>query len=185
MKEWGPQKLLNLWTFFQLWLKQQDFHLWTNVLNQVMISNCVPKEKVWHHYLRYSFWTSIPWFIECSALMFAIFFNLIRGHPKKTLYFGVGCTLDLFALNPFKLQYSLLVSLWKPSHCGYKKWYFHFYSCQINKSDIWLQFEKNEKNPPEGADMQKNQKQILKLLYLHYWSAPRGPRGVKRCAKIH
>ena len=27
--------------------------------------------------------------------------------------------------------------------------------CQINKSDSWLQFEKNEKNPPEGADMQK------------------------------
>ena len=77
MKEWDPQKLLNLWTFFQLWLKRQDFHLWTNVLNQVMISNCVRKEKVWHHYLRYSFWTSIPWFIDFSALMFAIVFNLI------------------------------------------------------------------------------------------------------------
>ena len=102
--------------------------------------------------------------------------------PNRPLH---RCTLDLFALNPFKLQHSQLVSLWKPSHCGYKKWYCHFYSCQINKSDSWLQFEKNEKNPPEGADMQKNQKQILKLLYLHYWSAPRGPRGVKRCAKIH
>ena len=49
-----------------------------------------------------------------------------------------------------------------------KKIYCHFSSCQINKSDIWLQFEKNFKNPPDGADMQKNQKQILKLLYLHY-----------------
>ena len=88
MKEWGPQKLLNLWTFFQLWLKQQDFHLWTNVLNQVMISNCVPKEKVWHHYLRYSFWTSIPWFIDCSALMFAISLYLIRGHSKDCDTFG-------------------------------------------------------------------------------------------------
>jgi hypothetical protein len=39
---------------------------------------------------------------------------------------------------------------------------------QINKSDIWLQFEKNEKSPQDGADNQKNQKQILKLLYLHY-----------------
>ena len=99
--------------------------------------------------------------------------------------YGTEYTLDLFALNPFKLQHSQLASLWKPSHCGYKKWHCHFYSCQIIKSDIWLQFEKNEKNPPEGADMQKNQKQILKLSYLHYWSAPRGPKGVKRCAKIH
>ena len=94
-------------------------------------------------------------------------------------------TLDLLALFSFKLQHSQLVSLWKFSHCGYKKWCCHFYSCQINKSDIWLQFEKNEKNPPDGADMQKNQKQILKLLYLHYWRAPRGPRGVKRGARIH
>ena len=31
----------------------------------------------------------------------------------------------------------------------------NFYSCQINKSDLWLQFEKNEKNPPVSADMQK------------------------------
>ena len=42
-------------------------------------------------------------------------------------------------------------------------------SHQINKSDIWFQFEKNEKkNPPDGADMQKKPKQILKLLYLRY-----------------
>jgi hypothetical protein len=34
--------------------------------------------------------------------------------------------------------------------------------CQINKGDIWLKFENNEKNPPGGAVIQKNQKQILK-----------------------
>ena len=36
------------------------------------------------------------------------------------------------------------------------------YTRQINKGDIWLQFENNEKNPPDGAVIQKNQKQILK-----------------------
>ena len=51
--------------------------------------------------------------------------------------------------------------------------------------DIWLQFEKKEKNPPGGTVMQKNQKQFLKLLFLHYGCAPIGPRGVKRCARIH
>ena len=132
--------------------------------------------------------------LECLAVfaktesIFTVFHTMqFSKHVCKIIFcafFGwktslTGNTLDLFALNPFKLQHSQLVSLWKPSHCGYKKWYCHFYSCQVNKSDIWLQFEKNEKNPPEGADMQKNQKQILKLLYLHYWSAPRGPRGVK------
>ena len=31
----------------------------------------------------------------------------------------------------------------------------------------------------------KKLKQILKHLYLHYWRAPSGTRGVKRCASIH
>ena len=43
----------------------------------------------------------------------------------------------------------------------------------------------NEKNPPDGADMQKIKNKILQLLYLHYWRTPRGPRDVKRCARIH
>ena len=103
---------------------------------------------------------------------------------KKNAHFfsatyGQLFTLDLLALIPFKLQHSQLVSLWKSSHSGYKKWYCHFYTCQINKGDIWLQFENNEKNPPGGAVIQKNQKQILKSWYLHYWRAPRGARGVK------
>jgi hypothetical protein len=38
----------------------------------------------------------------------------------------------------------------------------------MKEISIWLQFKKNEKNPQDGADMQKNQKQILKLLNLHY-----------------
>ena len=54
-------------------------------------------------------------------------------------------TLDLLALISFKLQHSQLVSLWKFSHCRYKKWYSHFYICQIKISEIWHQFEKNEK----------------------------------------
>ena len=37
----------------------------------------------------------------------------------------------------------------------------------------------NLKNPPGGATVAKYSKQILKLLYLHYLSAPRGARGVK------
>ena len=38
-----------------------------------------------------------------------------------------------------------------------------------------------KKNTPDGADIQKNQKQILKLLYLHYWRAPRaGVPGVSK-----
>ena len=36
------------------------------------------------------------------------------------------------------------------------------YTCQINKGDIWFQFENNEKNLPDGAAIQKNEKQILK-----------------------
>ena len=31
----------------------------------------------------------------------------------------------------------------------------------------------------------KKQKQIVKLLYLNYGSATRGPRGVKKCPRIH
>ena len=41
------------------------------------------------------------------------------------------------------------------------------------------------KNPPGGATVKKQSKQILKLWYLHYWCAPRGPRGVKRRTRIH
>ena len=48
-----------------------------------------------------------------------------------------GSTLYLLVLTPFKLQHSQLVSLWKSSHSGYKKWYCHFYTCQINKGDIY------------------------------------------------
>ena len=79
----------------------------------------------------------------------AITYSLHCTKQRQSLFSFSGvplhCTLDLLALIPFKLQHSQLVSLWKFSHCGYKKWYCHFYSCQINKSDIWLQFEKNEK----------------------------------------
>ena len=109
-----------------------------------------------------------------------IFTHMLFQYVKK-----VCTTLDLLALIPFKLKHSQLVSLWKSSHSGYKKWYCHFYTCQINKGDIWLQFENNEKNPPGGAVIQKNQKQILKSWYLHYWHTPRGARGVKRCARIY
>ena len=41
-------------------------------------------------------------------------------------------------------------------------------------------FDENEKNPPGGATVAKYSKQILKLIYLHYLTAPRGARGVKR-----
>ena len=45
---------------------------------------------------------------------------------------------------------------------------FTFYTCQINKGDILLQFEKLKKKSPNGAVIQKYQKQILKGGYLYY-----------------
>jgi hypothetical protein len=51
--------------------------------------------------------------------------------------------------------------------------------CQINKSDIWLQVDKNEKNLPDGADMQKNQKQILEL-FISTIDVPPGVPGVSK-----
>jgi hypothetical protein len=39
---------------------------------------------------------------------------------------------------------------------------------------------KRVKKLPDGAVVQKYQKQILKQWYLHYWHAPRGARGVKK-----
>ena len=50
----------------------------------------------------------------------------------------------------------------KPAFVATKTFIFHFYACQTNKGDIWLQFESIEKNPPGGSVIQKNQKQILK-----------------------
>jgi hypothetical protein len=40
-----------------------------------------------------------------------------------------------------------------------------------------------KKNPPGGATAAKYSKQILKLIYLHYLTAPRGARGVKRIGR--
>ena len=48
-------------------------------------------------------------------------------------------------------------------------------------ASIW----KIEKTSPDGAVIQKYQKQMLKWGYLHYWSTPRDPRGSKRSAMIH
>ena len=69
----------------------------------------------------------------------------------------LGHTLYLLDLIPFKLQHSQLVSLWKFSHCGYKRWYFTFYTCQINTSDIWLQFE--------NSCHYHNTKKVLKSIF--------------------
>ena len=41
-------------------------------------------------------------------------------------------------------------------------------------------FDENEKNPPGGATVAKYSKQILKL---HYLTALRGARGVKRTGR--
>ena len=59
------------------------------------------------------------------------------------------------------------------------------------KTDIWLQFENDEKNPPV---IQKNKKQILKSWYFYYWCAPKGCQKMRQyllnmplevwCAKI-
>jgi hypothetical protein len=47
-----------------------------------------------------------------------------------------------------------------------------------------LNYKANEKNTPGGATVAKYSKQILKLIYLHYLTAPRGARGVKRTERI-
>jgi hypothetical protein len=44
-------------------------------------------------------------------------------------------------------------------------------------------FDKNEKKSPGGATVAKYSKQILKLIYLHYLTAPRKVRGVKRTGR--
>ena len=112
-------------------------------------------------------------------------FQVLRKLSFNVLWY-LGRHTGLISSDSFQITTLTDVSLWKFSHCGYKKWFCHFYSCPINKSDIWLQFDNNEQNPPDGADMQKNKKkQIFELLYLHYWRAPRDSKGVKRCARIH
>ena len=40
-----------------------------------------------------------------------------------------------------------------------------------------------EKKSPDGAAVQKYQKQILKQWYLHYWHTPKGARGVKKSGR--
>ena len=40
-----------------------------------------------------------------------------------------------------------------------------------------------KKSPPGGATVAKYSKQILKLIYLHYLTAPRGARGVKKTGR--
>ena len=94
------------------------------------------------------------------------------GHPY--------IILDLLVLIPFKLQHSQLIPLWKSSRSGCKKRYCHFYSCQINKDDIWLQSENNEKNPTGGVVIQKNQKQKPKADI----STIDAPQGCKWCQKM-
>jgi len=42
-------------------------------------------------------------------------------------------------------------------------------------------FDKNEKIPQEAPH---SKKQILKLIYLHYLTAPWGARGVKRTGRL-
>ena len=44
-------------------------------------------------------------------------------------------------------------------------------------------FYENVKNPPGGATVAKYSKQILKLIYLHYLTTPRGARGIKRTGR--
>ena len=53
--------------------------------------------------------------------------------------FSYKSTLDLLAPIPFNFQHSQLISLWTKK----KSYIVTFHLFQINKSDIWLQFEKN------------------------------------------
>ena len=92
------------------------------------------------------------------------------------------CT-GLISSDSFQITTLTDVSLWKFSHCGYKKWFCHFYSCPINKSDIWLEKWKNEKNPPDGADMQKNKKTNLWTLVSPLLTCPQGAQGCQKMWK--
>ena len=44
---------------------------------------------------------------------------------------------------------------------------------------------KSMKKSPDGAAVQKYQKQILKQWYLHYWHTPRGARGIKKSRRLN
>ena len=44
-------------------------------------------------------------------------------------------------------------------------------------------FDENEKKSPGGDTVARYSKQILKLIYLHYLTAPRGARGVKKTGR--
>ena len=41
------------------------------------------------------------------------------------------------------------------------------------------------KKLPDGAAIQKYQKEILKQQFFHYWHAPRGARGVKKSGRLN
>ena len=73
---------------------------------------------------------------------------------------------------------------------------FTFYACDINKGDIWLQFEKLKKKSPDGAVIKKYQKILRWISPL--LTCPRDPMGYQKmchhllnmplevwCAKMH
>ena len=59
-------------------------------------------------------------------------------------------------------------------------WYFHFYTWQINKGDIWLQFENNEKIRQVALSYRKSKTNTKKLI------SPllTRPKGCQGCLKM-
>ena len=71
------------------------------------------------------------------------FFQPLKGFFWKPCFPVWNLTkIQLFHTGSDSIQITTLTAC---ITSGYEKWYRHFYTCQINKGDIWLQFENNEK----------------------------------------
>ena len=90
------------------------------------------------------------------------FMQILSNYNTKSLYH-----IENSVIKGTKKLYFSFLYMWNQY-----RWYL---------ASIW----KIEKTSPDGAVIQKYQKQMLKWGYLHYWSTPRDPKGSKRTVMIH
>ena len=88
------------------------------------------------------------------------------------------------------LFFLIFAYLWGTSHWSFRNYgsnaaIYNISKPETNKGEFSLYFELFEKKVVGGATTQKSLKQTLNPWFLLYGSAPRGPRGVKRCARVH
>ena len=113
---------------------------------------------------------------------FHMFLFQVRKLSFNVLWY-LGRHTGLISSDSFQITTLTDVSLWKFSHCGYKKWYSHFYICQIKISEIWHQFEKNEKICQIALTYRKIKNKYQKAPLLV--RPQRVARGVKRFKNRH